>query len=156
MVAEKVYYAEVYSILNYLGEEYKNKIPEKLLNVIENSRDKYSTFKLEENKKLKEQVLCQETKDFLAALNLLYWEKNEERKSKLLSIYKKNDIIYEKEQKEKYSYENLFKNNKVTENEDLTAQNSETQNNTQLVEVKETFIHNIISKIKQWFWRFKK
>lgn len=44
---------------------------------------------LEENKKLKEQTLCQETKDFLAALNLLYWEKNDTIKKSLLNLYKK-------------------------------------------------------------------
>ena len=33
-------------------------------------------FEIDKNKPLFEQEVCQETKDFIAALNLLYWEKN--------------------------------------------------------------------------------
>ena len=153
-VKEQKYYAEVYVILKYLGSEYINKIPKKLIEVIEKTRDKNSDFKLDSSKALYAQNVCQETKDFIAGLNLLYWEKNEERKAKLLQHYKKNDIIYEEQLKEKYSYENLFKNNKnsaIIEEKD--EKNEETM---QLIEVKENIIQKIIAKIKEWFWRFKK
>ena len=83
-VKEQKYYAEVYVILKFLGSEYTKKIPESLMNVIEKTRDKDSTFKLDDNKPLYEQNVCQETKDFIAALNLLYWEKDNDRKAKLL------------------------------------------------------------------------
>ena len=41
---EKIWYAEVYYVLNYLGIEYIRKIPKKLLDVIENARDKNYKF----------------------------------------------------------------------------------------------------------------
>lgn len=158
-VQEQKYYAEVYKILKYLGSEYINKIPKNLLEVIDKTRDKESVFEVDNSKPLYEQKICQETKDFIAGLNLLYWENNKERKAKLLQIYKKNDIIYEKEQQEKYSYENLFRNNQnetkeviVEEQKGFTNENT----NTQLVEIKESFIRKIFLKIKNWFWRFRK
>ena len=164
-VKEQKYYAEVYVILKFLGSEYTKKIPESLMNVIEKTRDKDSTFKLDDNKPLYEQNVCQETKDFIAALNLLYWEKDNERKTKLLQHYKKNDIIYEEEQKEKYSYDNMFKSTKQVETvSDVSTrvesaevkQEEVIEGNNQLVEVKESFIHKIISKIKSIFRRFIK
>lgn len=153
---EQKYYAEVYVILMHLGREYIKRVPDSLMSVIDRTRDKESTFEIDKNKPLFEQEVCQETKDFIAALNLLYWEKNTDQKAKLLQYYKKNDIIYEKEQQEKYSYENLFKSTKpVAEPEVVeTKQEEVIENNNQLMEVKENFIQKIINKVKEIFRRF--
>lgn len=155
-VQEKEYYSEVYAVLMYLGANYTKRIPQKLMEVIEKTRDKDSNFKLDKDKKLYEQNIRQETKDFIAALNLLYWEKSQDRKAKLLQHYKKNDIIYEKAQQEKYSYENLFKNNKKQEEPNDVEEIANENANMQLIESKESFIQKIINKIKEIFWRFRK
>lgn len=154
-VKEQKYYAEVYAILMYLGKEYIKRVPDSLMSVIDRTRDKESTFEIDKDKPLFEQKVCQETKDFIAALNLLYWENNTAQKAKLLQYYKKNDIIYEEELKEKYSYENLFKNTKtITKPEIVEPEQEIIEENKQLMEAKENFIQKIINKVKDIFRRF--
>lgn len=150
-VNEEIYYAEVYYILNYLGTEYIQKLPQKLRDVIDNTRDKNYQFNFDKTKPLSSQNFKQETRDFIAALNLIYWEKDEEKKQKLMQKYKKNDIIYQKELEEKYSYENLFKNRNKAQQ---VAEKEETKELIVMPE-KENIIQKIINKIKNIFRRKK-
>ena len=148
---EGVYYAEVYYILNYLGTEYIQKLPQKLRDVIDSTRDKNYQFVFDETKTLSSQNFKQETRDFIAALNLIYWEKDEEKKQKLMKKYKENDIIYQKELEEKYSYENLFKNR----NKSQQAVEEETKE-VMVIAKEENIIRRIINKIKNIFRRKKR
>lgn len=149
---EAIYYAEVYEILKYLGKSYIEAIPRKLLETIDNVRSREYVFHIDETKPLNEQNFRQETKDFIAALNLIYWEKDEEKKQKLMQIYKENDIIYEKEQQEKYSYDNLFKNRQKP----ITSVEEEEKEKVELiVPEKQSIIQKIINKIKNIFRRGK-
>lgn len=147
---EGVYYAEVYYILNYLGTEYIQKLPEKLRNLIENTRDKNYQFVFDETKTLSGQNFKQETRDFIAALNLIYWEKDGQKKQELMQKYKENDIIYQKELEEKYSYENLFKNRNKSQ------QIVEETKEVMVIAKEENIIQRIINKIKNIFRRKKR
>lgn len=149
---EGVYYAEVYYILNYLGTEYIQKLPQKLRDVIDNTRDKNYKFNFDETKTLSSQNFKQETRDFIAALNLIYWEKDEKKKQELMTKYKENDIIYQKELEEKYSYENLFKNRNQTRQ---VVEKEETKEIMVVTEEK-NIIKKIINKIINIFRRIKK
>ena len=150
--AEAIYYSEVYAILNFLGKSYIEAIPKKLLKTIESVRNKEYVFYIDKTKPLSEQNFKQETKDFIAALNLIYWEKDEEKKQELMQIYKKNDIIYEKELQEKYSYDNLFKNRQTQAEPEI----KETEEKMELiVSEKQNIIQKIINKIKNIFRRNK-
>ena len=147
---EAIYYAEVYYILNYLGTEYIQKLPEKLRDLIENTRDKNYQFVFDETKTLSGQNFKQETRDLIAALNLIYWEKDEPKKQELMQKYKENDIIYQKELEEKYSYENLFKNR--NRSQQVTNETKEVV----VITPKENIIQKIINKIKNIFRRKKR
>lgn len=146
---EGIYYAEIYYILNYLGNEYIQKLPKKLRDVIDNTRDKEYKVSYDKTKPLSSQNFKQETKDFIAAMNLIYWEKDEEKKQKLMQKYKENDIIYQKELEEKYSYENLFKNR----NNYKQIVEKEEAKEVMVIPEKENIIRRIINKIKNIFRR---
>ena len=88
---------------------------------------------------------------------IFLWENQKliPQKFKLLQYYKKKDIIYEEEIKEKYSYENLFKNTKtITKPEIVEPEQEIIEENKQLMEAKENFIQKIINKVKDIFRRF--
>lgn len=149
--------SEVYCILEILGDSYKNKLPNKLIEFINKNRN--TEFFLETKEKSFEDLKI--SKDgivFISLLNLKYWEKDENEKQKLMEIYKKND---EKKQEKLNSYKNpdwLRNSNKKEEvnynqdTEDKLDKIASAENeNMALIEVKKvTFfdkIKMIINKI---------
>ena len=103
-------YAEVYTILEYLDEEEKNKIPQKVLNAIEQSRNKDYIFDLEDDIELQEQILLPETRailynlfrDYLAEPwqkeKIIEMQKEERQKNEELKKQSYDGEIFSKEQ----------------------------------------------------------
>ena len=90
---EKKYaYAELEEILNWLGSEYINKLPRRILQVIKYEKKQSYKPQIDFSKPLENQVR-QETKNMIAYLNCKYWLQDEEEKSKIKSSIRKN---YEK------------------------------------------------------------
>lgn len=58
-------YAEVYTILEYLDEEERNKIPQKVLDAIEKSRNAEYIFDLEDDIELQEQIITRNESYFV-------------------------------------------------------------------------------------------
>ena len=58
-------YAEVYTILNYLDEEELNKIPEEIIETIDEKRNRDYMYELNEELDLKNQPMLPETKAIL-------------------------------------------------------------------------------------------
>ena len=82
----------------------------------------------------------------ISALNLQYWREDVEEKERLKKVYTEN----QKMENEKYSYENLFKSNKVEEQ----IQEEQQSDNVQLIEYKEENVfRKLINKIKNIFKR---
>ena len=115
-------YAEVYTILEYLDEEEKNKIPQKVLNAIEQSRNKDYIFDLEDDIELQEQILLPETRAILYNLFRDYlaepWQKE-----KIIEMQKDERQKNEELKKEKYDVEIFSKENNIqdeTSNEEVT------------------------------------
>lgn len=94
-------------ILSNINEELKNKIPIKLRNIIhENKLNEYNS-EINLNIPIEEQRLHPDTVDYLSMLYLNYWCENEDEKEILKQKFEENEI----KNQEKYSYDNLFKNN---------------------------------------------
>lgn len=144
-------YAEVYTILEYLDEKDKNKIPQKVLDAIEQSRNPEYIFDLEDDIELQEQILLPETRAILFNLFRDYlaepWQKEkilkmqeEERKT----IEDMAQMQYMKKQKElqKQYPKDIF-----------DSKEKNIQENILPVEYKESVIKKILRYFKNLFKR---
>lgn len=140
-------YSEVYEILNLLEDEYKNRVPKKVIEFFERERDEKYNPIIEIDVPLDKQNLKRETMVLLAILNMNYWCDNEDEKQEMLKSFNENEVskkLKEKELAEKYNPDNLFKKNEIHEVIEEVA----------MVEYKEpNFIQKIIFKIKSLFRR---
>jgi hypothetical protein len=133
-------YAEILEILDYMEEEYVNKIPQKLIKVIkENASDTYERH-LDANVPLEEQEISEKTTAILAMLMLNYWCESPEQKQELTDMFNENERKYQEELQRKYDPNNIFNNNpkpveepkavvepvKETVKEEATTRSSET------------------------------
>ncbi len=149
MEEEKVSYAEVDEILNYIDEEYVKRIPEKVRDFFKEERDENYKLEIDINRPLEEQNLKRKTMVILAILNMNYWCDKEEEKKEIIESLNKNEEIYQKEIREKYNPDNIFKN-KDNQEDDITN----VDENTQLVGYeKNGIIQRILNKIKNFFRR---
>lgn len=144
MINETKYIDTAYEtlyILNHCDKEFISKIPIKILNNLnEIAKNSSKKINLLPNKKLKEQNISDETKDFISGLYYTYIaDKNE--KKKILSIWQQN----EQTDKEETPID-IFKNNKTQ----LQANHSSQQSNI-IPYHKETIFDKIKSKIKSLF-----
>lgn len=88
---QKKVYSEVYAVLSALNDDYLKKTPQKILDKINDERDKDYRFRIDVNVPLTEQNLSSEAIAMLAALKLDYWCESKEEKEKLELLLKAND-----------------------------------------------------------------
>ena len=134
-------YTELYEILKNISENDLNKIPNEILMILEEKRDKGYEFKLQENIEFENQKLLRETKILLAILYRDYWATKEEKER--ITQKWKGDII-KSEEKKKIKYDELFKNKK----EHIIEQKND--NNLPVEVKKEKLFKKIISFIKKY------
>lgn len=139
--------AEILDIFQYIPMELKNRIPNKLIKVFENSANKNYISIINPDKSITEQKISEKTKTILSILYIKYWATEEEKKLTLNKI-SQNEVEYQKELKVKYNPENMFKR---------SATDLEEQENVQEIALttikKDTLIHKIINLIKKFFRR---
>ena len=110
-------YVEILEIIKYMEPECVNKIPKGLIEFFERQKDKNYEYHFDEEKDFSEQKISEETGGLLAMLALNYIA-NEENKEKIKEILIKNEEEYQKELREKYNPDNLFKDKQnIEENE---------------------------------------
>ena len=141
-IKTKEIYSEVYQVLNLLGNEYIDKLPNSLLNMLKEKRNISYTPQYIEDIPLNKQNIKNETLAIIALLHLNYWCENEKEKIELKQILKNNEDKYQQELRNKYNTENIFKKHK-RENI-VEAQVS-------MIEYKEPLFKRFISKIKSIF-----
>lgn len=147
-VRTKEMYSEVYSILNMLGDEYKNKLPDNLIEMIKKEKlDSYNP-KYDLNTEFQNLNIKKDTLAIIALFHLNYWCETEEEKDSLKKILKENQEKYDSEIREKYNTDNLFK--KKEQNDDLKQEN--TNVDVSMVEYKESIFKKILKKIKNIFF----
>lgn len=133
--------AELMKIMEYLPKEEVEKIPNKLLEFFKNIESKNYKLQIDPNKPLEEQDIKEKTKDLIAVLYRNYWCDDEERNildRRLLENNKK----YEKELREKYSVDNIFKSRKKPMNENKKVN---------MIVVRKKWYNKLIDKIKSIF-----
>lgn len=132
---------EVSVILKNIDKNLSNRIPERIKEYIETNKSQSHNFKYDYDKSLSEQRMLKTTEKYLTMLFLRYWCTNEE-KTKVLDVMKRNEEKYQKEIKEKYAPDNLFKKSNVENVKKEVA----------LVEVKEEkWYKKILIFFRNWF-----
>ena len=147
MENDELAYAEVDEILNYIDDEYIERIPKRIRDFFKEERNKDYKPIIDINKSFEEQDLKRSTIVILSILNMNYWCESEEEKKEIIQSWSKNEEKAEAELREKYNPDNIFKTkNKIDEsikNECLA-----------LIEYKEKSIFNkILNKIIKFLRR---
>lgn len=140
-------YSEVYQVLLVLGNDYINKLPNKLLTTIEEKRDITYNPIIKDDIALSEQNVKKETLSVIALMHLNYWCESEEEKEDIKNTLQRNEANYQDELKNKYDPKNIFENSKPIEIDAIDNEKKQTE----LIEYKETIFRKIISKIKSIF-----
>lgn len=134
-------YKEVLEIIKYFPEDELNKIPQEKIDYYKENMDKEYKFEINPKIDLSEQNISKEACAIIVTLFRDYFATKEQKK-KLEEIIKLNKIKLEKEKKNKYNPDDLFKSNN---NENINQNNKETV----LVAYKESFF----TKFKKFVFR---
>lgn len=105
-------YTEVLEIINHFSREEYSKIPNEKIKFYENNRDKNYHYEINSQVNIEQQDISKEAESILVSLFRDYFA-TEKQKNVLENLLKQNLEKAEKEKWEKYSYNSLFKNNKV-------------------------------------------
>lgn len=134
-------FSEIDMILNLIDSEMKNKVSADFIKFIKEEKDNEYKPNIKQDIPLEEQNILPETIDILALLKLNYWC-NEEEKKELLELLNQNEQKFQKEAKEKYDIDKLFKTNKTKEIINLPERVESEKFVNKLIK----FIKNIIRK----------
>ena len=108
-IKTKEIYSEVYQILNLLGNDYIDKLPTSLINMLREKREVNYNPEYTDDIPLNEQNIKKETMSIIALLYLNYWCEDENEKLEVKQILKSNEDNYQLELREKYNPDNIFK-----------------------------------------------
>lgn len=136
--------AEVFDIINNSQEEIIDKIPNKLYQFLKNNMDKNYKVNIDYNNENWDNVIREDTKEILALIYRDYLVTPEEREQ-LRKEEAEEEKRIELELRKKYDPDNIFK--RYASEDNIKERKSDIQNNTAIVEYKES----IFTKIKNWF-----
>ena len=145
-------YSEVYAILNMLGKEYINKLPNDIYNIIKEEKSLEYNPVYATTVALDKQDVKKETISIIAFLHLNYWC-DEEEKIKLRELFDENEDKYQEElqQQEEQKVEQ--------ENEEIQDDNNEIEIGKEFLSMvvykEENFAQRIFNKIRKLFSRKK-
>lgn len=140
-------YRETYVILKNVNESYINMIPNDLIQYFKKNMNCKYKYTYNPEIEFKDNEMLRETKALLAYIFLNYWATEKQRK--VIEAKFKEDIACA--EKEKYSYENLFKKSQRKNTLQSNKNNQIEEKNTAMVKYKESFFEKIILKIKSFF-----
>lgn len=143
--------AEVLWYLKGIKEDDINKIPKDIIKFIKQNASKEYICTFDYNKPLNELDLLEDTRGIIGILCYKYWCTTKEQKEMYLKKLNSNEKNYQIKMNEKYNPNNLLKNNNQKIN---NIQNDE--NNTKMIEYKESILKRIITKIKGLLKAFTK
>ena len=134
--------AEVNNILKYFPRSIYEKIPQSIIDNIQNKMNKtYKTKPLDDSKTLDEQDILEETKQILAMIYRNYII-SDELKENYISEEREISAKLENEKRLKYNPDNIFKNK-----QELLKDNKVQES----VIIKKNFFQKLIYRIKIWF-----
>ena len=148
-------YKEIVEILKYVPEESVNKIPKEMRDMFEAEQLKTYNFQIDTKKSFEEQELLEETKAILANIFRDYWA-TDYQKARIIEKENQDREEWERQKREKYNSNDIFKNRNTTTNDndisqDIQEQLSEEYNKNLPIEVKENFYKKIINFFKKLF-----
>lgn len=149
---DKKAYSELYAILQMLGKEYIDKIPEKIYKTIESRRDAAYNPVYNDMEEVLEGRVKRKTVSILALLDYNYFSTSETDRMYMRYILEENESKYAKEKKE---YRIVSRNkenvNSISDMKDLNIG----LNRNEMIEYKESGIKkifkNIILRIREIF-----
>ena len=156
---DKRAYSELYAILQMLGKEYIDKIPEKIYKSIESRKDDTYNPIYNDMEEVLEGRVKRKTVSMLALLDYNYFSTSETDRMYMRYILEENENKYRKEKKE-YKIVNIDEaqkkvDNNIKEIEQINNDNYNNINKNEMIEYKESGIkklfNNIIMKIKEIF-----
>ena len=139
--------SETYCLLKHFPKAYIEKIPPKILELINHFSDSKYYIDIDTEKKLDEQNISEETKHMLIVFKYNYWS-TEGEKQMIYDKLDENEMKYQQELREKYNYENIFKNK--------STQVNVAEKNVAMIEYKEPIFKSILNRIKSIFKRLGK
>ena len=143
-------YQEVYVILEHLDYEDYKKIPQEILNAIDNNRNKDYQYELKDDFELTKQQMMPETKATLFNLYRDYFG-TPEQKEIIIKLQKAERREIEKIKSEKYHNNFTFKSNNEKNTE---IENNKNQSSLALIKIeKDNLFLKFIRKIKRFFGR---
>ena len=156
---DKRAYSELYAILQMLGKEYIDKIPEKIYKVIKNRKDDTYNPIYNDMEEVLEGRVKRKTVSMLALLDYNYFSTTETDRMYMRYILEENENKYRKEKKEYKIVDTDEDPKKVDDNikeiEQINNDNYNNINKNEMIEYKESGIkklfNNIIVKIKEIF-----
>lgn len=135
-------YKEIYEILKIFPRELVNEIPKDKIDFFYQNMNYDYEYNISKET-FDGQTMLEETKAILTILFRDYWATSEQ-KEKLVNFTKNAQNVIEKENREKYNPDNLFKNRTINRMENVQQEQA-------LVEYKEPFFKRIINKIRNLF-----
>lgn len=148
---DKRAYSELYAILQMLGKEYIDKIPEKIYKVIESRKDDTYNPIYNDMEEVLEGRVKRKTVSMLALLDYNYFSTSETDRMYMRYILEENENKYKKN-KEEYEIVDIDEEQKKVDDD---IEETEHINKNQIIEYKENgikkFFNNIILKIKEIF-----
>ena len=136
-------YTEVYCFLEYLPQSDINKLPKKLIELINNMYNENYRIDIDSKKGLLDQNYSKKTKDILAVIKYNYWSTEEEKKQ-LTTLFCENEKRYQKEASEKYNTSDIFNRIKIE-----TPKKAE--NKVDMIVYNENIFIKIFNRIKGFF-----
>ena len=153
---DKRAYSELYAILQMLGKEYIDKIPEKIYKTIESRKDDTYNPIYNDMEEVLEGRVKRKTVSMLALLDYNYFSTTETDRMYMRYILEENENKYKKNKNE-YRIVDVNKED-VNDNNNISNNNEDNSNNlirNEMIEYKESgmkkLFNNIIVKIKEIF-----
>ena len=156
---DKRAYSELYAILQMLGKEYIDKIPEKIYKSIESRKDDTYNPVYNDMEEVLEGRVKRKTVSMLALLDYNYFSTSETDRMYMRYILEENENKYKKNKSE-YEIVDIDEGQKkvddnIKEPEHINNSNYNNINKNEIIEYKESGIkklfNNIILKIKEIF-----
>lgn len=142
---DNIMYAELSEILKVMEPEEVNKIPKKLLEVIEKEKSNTYIPNYDSKIELNSQSIKKETLAMLALLYINYWCEDENEKKEYLKLIEKNEQKYQVELNKKTDITKFFESEKKERMQEQSLTVVENKN----------LITRIIEKIKK-LWKKSK
>lgn len=137
---DNIMYAELSEILKMMEPKEVNKIPKKLLEVIEKEKSNTYIPNYSSKIELNSQNIKKETLAMLALLYINYWCEDENEKKEYLKLIEENEQKYRQQIREKTDIKYITRTQKIEKNNVPEQELAVVKN--------KSFIKNVIEKIK--------